>query len=271
MTVDEAKQKLVAWCLREVGTHEGANNYNKYAADPRIVQLLGWNAQYQPWCDIFTDEAFIDCFSLETGAAMTYQPIGGGSALCRTSAQFFQDAGAWNMTPEVGDVVFFYASGGINHQGIVVQVAGNMITTVEGNSSDSVAKRTCAIGDHSIAGFGRPKWDLVAEPEDSAASDSDTGDADAGEDPGAKPSGSLCWTVLPVLQEGDTGTAVDRLQTLLIRRGYYCGGRKFGGREVPDGEFGPATAVAVRDLQLSAGLGQTGAVEDSVWTALITT
>ena len=31
MTIQEAKAKLVAWCLEQVGYTEGANNWNKYA------------------------------------------------------------------------------------------------------------------------------------------------------------------------------------------------------------------------------------------------
>ena len=74
---------------------------------------------------------------------------------------------------------------------------------------------------------------------------------------------------LPELRQGDTGTPVERLQTLLISRGYYCGGRSYGGREQPDGEFGPATEVAVKDLQLSAGISQDGVVGSDTWSALI--
>ena len=58
---------------------------------------------------------------------------------------------------------------------------------------------------------------------------------------------------------------------LLIGRGYYCGGRFYGGREQPDGEFGPATEVAVKDLQLVAGISQDGVVGAKIWAALIKT
>ena len=74
---------------------------------------------------------------------------------------------------------------------------------------------------------------------------------------------------MPELREGDTGVPVERLQTLLIGRGYYCGGRSYGGREQPDGEFGPATTVAVNDLQLASGICQDGVVGSDTWSALI--
>ena len=87
--------------------------------------------------------------------------------------------------------------------------------------------------------------------------------------PAPAPSGPSCTVTLPELRQGDTGTPVERLQTLLISRGYYCGGRSYGGREQPDGEFGPATEVAVKDLQLSVGISQDGVVGSDTWPALI--
>lgn len=272
MTESEAKQKLVNWCNAEVGTREGSNNWNKYAADPRITQLLGWNAQNLAWCDIFTDEAFIECFGLATGAAMTYQPIGAGSALCRASAQFFKDNGAWFSRPELGDVIFFYVSGGINHQGIVTKVAGNTVTTVEGNSSDMVARRVYQIGASQIAGYGRPKWELAGKDPAPAGEDPDGGEVsspDTEEESPWKP--PLCSAQLPMLRQGSMGIPVERLQSLLIGRGYYCGGPRFGNREYPDGEFGPATDVAVRDLQEAAGIVKDGVVGPDTWAALIMT
>ena len=131
MTISEAKQKLISWATAQLGTRESGDNWNKYAEDPRLVRLYGWSLQNQPWCDLFTDEAFVDCFGLETGAAMTYQRIGAGSAACRQSAQFFKDNGAFVQIPEPGDVVFFYYDGVINHQGIVTGVDGSRVSTVE--------------------------------------------------------------------------------------------------------------------------------------------
>lgn len=61
---------------------------------------------------------------------------------------------------------------------------------------------------------------------------------------------------LEELREGDTGTAVERVQTLLIARGYRCGGKidRKTGVETPDGEFGPSTKKAVIDFQKAASI-----------------
>ena len=251
VTVEEAKEKLLAWVTAQLGTREGANNYNKYAEDSRLMKLYGWSLQNQPWCDLFTDEAFIECFGLETGAAMTYQRLGSGSAACRQSAQFFRDNGAFVQTPEPGDVVFFYVGGAINHQGIVVRVDGGGIVTVEGNSSDAVSERSYRLSDPGIAGYGRPRWELAAG-EDAATAEREI----------RKPVQQLLIGV-PLLAKGDVGGAVAAAQGTLKVRGYDLGAAGV------DGDFGGATERAVMAFQQARGLDVDGVVGRETWTALL--
>lgn len=251
MTIQEAKARLVAWCNAQVGCAEGANNWNKYAEDLRLQQLYGWKAQNQPWCDLFTDEAFIECFGLTAAAAMTYQPIGQGSAACRYSAQFFKNAGAWYSTPEVGDVIFFFCSGDINHQGIVVSVGNGLVATVEGNSSDMVARRSYSIAAGNIAGYGRPKWSVVVDQDPDAAEDEGHANLPAGEPAApAAPASSYCAYTYAVrvnlLKKGCYGPQVANMQRLLRDHGFDPG-------EI-DGKFGPATKEALMAFQTVAGI-----------------
>ena len=248
MTIEEAKQRLISWVTGQIGTHEGANNRNRYAEDGQLVKLYGWNAQNQPWCDLFTDEAFIACFGLKVGAAMTYQRIGAGSAACRQSAQFFKDNGAFVQTPETGDVVFFYVGGAINHQGIVIRVSGESIVTVEGNASDAVSERSYPIGADTIAGYGRPKWSLAVDE----AADAPTGK-----------SVQRILLNLPVPAKGDVGGAVAAIQGALQYRGYSLGASGV------DGDFGSATDRAVRAFQGAQALAVDGVVGRETWTALM--
>lgn len=260
MTEQKAKQILIDWCNAQVGTREGANNWNKYAEDFRLQQLYGWRAQNQPWCDIFTDAGFIECFGLTAAAAMTYQPIGQGSAACRYSAQFFKDAGAWYGTPETGDVIFFYYDGAINHQGIVVSVGNGLVATVEGNSSDAVRRGVYSTASSYIAGYGRPNWAAVS----SNSSDSAT----AGEN--TKPSApepvkeKTCkaeWT-FPVLGQGDKGSWVKIMQIRLMAKGYSL--PRWGA----DGDFGNETRNAVERFQKDKGLVIDSVVGQATWKAL---
>lgn len=157
MTIQEAKQKLVSLARSQVGYHEGVNNQNKYADDPRVTTLYGWNVQNQPWCGTFVNWCFLNAFGT-IGGQMTY----GGSAACAAQANLYKNNGAFTQSPLVGDQIFFYSGGGINHTGIVVEVNGGTIRTVEGNYSDKVSLCTYTAGNSVIAGYGRPKWSLAA-------------------------------------------------------------------------------------------------------------
>ena len=244
----------------------GHGNYTKYARDlDRIPGFYNTKKQGAMWCDIWYDWVLVEAFGPEVAMQLLCQPAGSAGAGCSFSMSYYQQHGQFHLTdPQPGDQIFFtYRPGEISHTGIVEKVDGETVTTIEGNTSDMVARRTYQLGDSRIAGFGRPDWSLVA-----SVPDSGTGIQDAA--PAQQKPAVCCKVELPELREGDTGTPVERLQTLLIGRGYYCGGRSYGGREQPDGEFGPATTVAVKDLQLAAALSQDGVVGSDTWSALIT-
>ena len=261
MTEQQAINKLVAWCNGEVGYHEGENNWNKYAEDPLLTKLLGWKAQNEAWCDLWTDEGFIVCFGLENASKMTYQPIGKGSAACRKSAQYFKDNNAFfYRNPQVGDIIFFISAGAINHQGIVTGVSSLSVTSVEGNSSDQVSRRVRAINDVAIAGYGRPKWSVVAKEQESKPAEDSKPSAEIPVEDSkqtAKVSG------LPVLRRGDKGEVVRAAQALLNVRGASCG--KWGA----DGDFGVATEAAVLAFQRRNKLDADGIIGQNTWTALL--
>jgi len=251
MTISEAKANLIAWCNEQVGYIEGANNWNKYA--PTWTEAGGWNAQNQPWCDVFVDVGFIECFGIDLASQLTYQPKGGFSALCSASAQFYKNNGAWYSSPEVGDQVFFNVGNGINHTGIVVAVSGGTVTTVEGNSSDMVRRNAYGTGSAYIAGYGRPNWGVFA------GGDPQPVDPPDEKEPVEKP------TVegLPMLKRGDTGEVVRAAQFLLNGRGCSVG---YWGA---DGDFGPQTEAAVKAFQRRNDLEADGVIGPDTWAALL--
>lgn len=46
MNIQEVKQILINWCNAQVGTREGANNWNKYAEDLGLVEVIGVAAAF---------------------------------------------------------------------------------------------------------------------------------------------------------------------------------------------------------------------------------
>lgn len=274
MTIEQAKRKLLIWFNAQIGVEEGENNWNVYADDPNMTKLLGWNAQNQPWCNIFVNAGFISVFGLSTGAAMIYQKVGSGSALCRTSQQFFIDNGAFFKTPEVCDVIFFYSGGAVNHQGIVVKVDGGTVETIEGNSSDRVARRSYHIGDNKISGYGRPNWSLVVRDGGIVPSTyGQTLNIPSTEIKGenvvvssVKEQSTVSSTVsisLPVIRKNMTGAAVAMMQGALKYHKYPLG--TYG----VDGDYGAITERALKLFQSGNGLSADGVCGQKTWEALL--
>lgn len=219
--------------------------------------MYGWNPQGQPWCDVFVDSGFITCFGVDAACKMTYQPMGAGSALCKQSAQYYKDNGAFYQRPEIGDQVFFYESGDINHTGIVVRVVGGSIVTVEGNSSDQVAERCYSTSDSKIAGYGRPNWAAAeGKPIDAPAEEPAVDDAPEKAEP------RHYELRFPYLSKGDTGDAVWVVQTLLQAHNISCG--QYGA----DRDYGTDTELAVRQFQRKHGLQADGIVGPDTGAAL---
>lgn len=272
MTIQEAKNKLIKYAQGEIGYHEGVNNWNKYA--PLWTVAGGWNAQNQPYCDIFADVCFIETFGLDLASKLTYQPIGSFSALCSTSAQYYKNNGAWFMTPEVGDQVFFYSGGGINHTGLVETVSGGYFTTIEGNSSDMVTRRSYYVGNSYVAGFGRPNWNVVQFYDSNNNSSSNNNQSSNTNNNSSSNSNSSSNNTTPsasganfyplITRGSSKKVAVRAMQQLLIKRGFNCGG--WG----TDGDFGWGTLQSLRDFQRTKELAVDGECGTFCWCCLIT-
>ena len=252
MTIAEAKKKLVDLAKSQVGYHEGSGNQTKYASDPMITKLYGWNVQGQPWCCTFVNWTFMTAFGYDLGSRLTY----GGTAACSNSAQLFKSAGAWKNTPEVGDQAFFLSGGGINHAGIVAEVNGSSFTTIEGNYSDKVSSVRHNTGASDVAGFGRPNWSSVQ-----SVAVTDGKENVSSENKENLPLEKHDWTP-PLLRQSDTFKPdVVVLQALLNVKDFPCGDA--------DGYYGPKTATAVSRAQYFYGLEQDCICGPKTWSKLL--
>ncbi|MEY8292054.1 CHAP domain-containing protein [Carnobacteriaceae bacterium 52-44] len=76
----------------------------------------------------------------------------------------FKNKGIWRglQKPVAGDIVVFdwQKNGWADHIGFVEEVKGNKITTIEGNTSRHVARKTYSWNDWRIAGYARPKYPI---------------------------------------------------------------------------------------------------------------
>ena len=179
--------KVIEVARAEIGYHEkasnkdldsktanaGSKNYTKYARDLDKLGFYNGKKNGYAWCDMFVDWCFMKAYGYEAMAKLTNQPAGSKSnygAGCTYSRRYYKNMGRLFTKPEPGDQIFFYQGGDVGntnaiaHTGIVERVDKTYVYTIEGNTSNQVARRKYKLTDSKIAGYGRPKWDCDGVP-----------------------------------------------------------------------------------------------------------
>lgn len=121
----------------------------------------GYKLKYtDEWCD-----GTISAAAIKAGAV----DIIGTEVGCEEHVKIFKQKGIWiedgTITPKKGDIILFNwddntqpNDGYSDHIGVVEKVSGNTITTIEGNKSQAVGRRTLKVGAGNIRGYARPKY-----------------------------------------------------------------------------------------------------------------
>lgn len=146
--------------LDDKTANAGDKNFTKYWRDlyPKL--------QGEPWCNCFVNWCFTQAYG-STKAKELLCTSGGWSFYTPISAGYFQNKKQWYTSPKKGDVIYFKNSSRIHHVGIVYNVSGGRVYTIEGNTSKgtqvianggSVCKKDYAFADSAIAGYGRPQY-----------------------------------------------------------------------------------------------------------------
>lgn len=226
--------KLLTVAAAEVGYHEKGDNYTKYGQEIDQTDFFNGPKNGYAWCCTFVAWCFWKAFGHDRAMELMCIPSYSCAAGCSFSANYYKAAARWSTTPKIGAQVYFR---GYAHTGIVESVTSGYITTIEGNTSDCVARRTYRIGDSQIDGYGIPDFadeyveqiettppmaDIVIEPAD-----------DTPPDPGIR--------YLGIVRKGMVGSDVKVLQALLDLWGYSCG--------TVDGDFGRNTLKALVSFQ----------------------
>ncbi|AMB99892.1 hypothetical protein AWM75_07885 [Aerococcus urinaehominis] len=129
--------------------HRLIDAYNKITPRP-----VGYIVTYaDDWCD-----AFVTVVGDQAGAS----DLIGRECGVQRHIHLFTAKGIWlgRVKPVAGDIICFDWDGGgfADHIGFVESVSGNTVTTIEGNSARSVARRQYAYNDWRIKGYARPKY-----------------------------------------------------------------------------------------------------------------
>lgn len=171
-------EKLISIARAEIGYKEketdsqldnptanaGDANYTKYARDLAAAGYYQASKQGYAWCDMFVDWCFLKLCGSKAKAEDMICQTGLYGAGCEWSAKYYKQQNRFfTSNPQPGDQIFFndYA-----HTGIVEKIANGVITTIEGNTSNMVARRTYSIGSGAIDGYGRPKYTVENSVED---------------------------------------------------------------------------------------------------------
>lgn len=111
------------------------------------------------WCACFVSWCANECGYIDAGVLPKF-------ATCESQGVlWFQERGLWQdassgYIPSPGDIIFFdwNGDGRAQHVGIVEYVEGQIVHTVEGNTSDSCARHSYRLDSASVLGYGTPMY-----------------------------------------------------------------------------------------------------------------
>jgi hypothetical protein len=144
--VHDGSGDIVAVAISQIGNVGGQPYWSWYGFDKRV----SWCATFVSWCAN-------QCGYIEAGVIPKF-------AACQAQGiPWFKKRGLRQepgYTPIPGDIIFFdwQQDGHSDHVGIVEYVEGRVVHTVEGNTSDTVARRSYRLDSNSICGYGCPLY-----------------------------------------------------------------------------------------------------------------
>lgn len=164
----EIARAELGYCEKETNSNldnktanAGDNNFTKYSRDLYAAGYYQASKQGYAWCDCFYD--WVHYIASGKNAALAQEvtcQTGLYGAGCGWSARYYKQQGRIFTSPKPGDQIFFGTSlEESEHTGIVEEVTATQVITIEGNSSDKVARCTYQLNDRKIVGYGRPKYD----------------------------------------------------------------------------------------------------------------
>ena len=169
------KEKASNASLDDKTANAGSANYTKYARDfdQKYPKWYNGKKNGYAWCDMFVDWCFLTAFGYEAALKLLCQPEKSAGAGCTYSLRYYKNKGQFHISdPKPGDQIFFGTSiDNSTHTGIVGRVDGSKVYTIEGNTSDMVARRSYALNNSRILGYGRPAYDAVASTPTAPTSD----------------------------------------------------------------------------------------------------
>lgn len=154
-------KKVVETAMLEIGYKESGTNITKYASyfDKNYPDFYNTKKQGAEWCDIFVDYCIlVNSADMNEALYVTCQPSKSCGAGCSFSYDYYKKQGRVGNDPQIGAQIFFGTGKKPTHTGIVVDVYGDSVVTVEGNSDNMVKRHTYKKSSSRIFGYGYPRY-----------------------------------------------------------------------------------------------------------------
>lgn len=146
ITTKSSALDIVGVAISQIGTKESNNGHMKY------INWYGGFGRGTAWCAIF-----VSWCANQAGVSTSIIPK---YSYCPTGKSWFESKGLFkykgSYTPQRGDIIFLLNNR--SHTGIVEKVSGSKVYTIEGNTGNTVARRSYELTDSHITGYGTPKY-----------------------------------------------------------------------------------------------------------------
>ncbi|MGM9992216.1 MAG: CHAP domain-containing protein [Candidatus Bruticola sp.] len=142
----------VSGLLSDAGAMVGMTEKSNASSINAITKKSGINCQTTPWCAAWAMNMLKDHGVLDTSSCSNVN-------YCPTIVNWAKKENIWagrgSYTPQPGDAILFdwQGDGTSDHIGIVEKVANGKVYTIEGNSSDSVARRSYSLNSANVMGY----------------------------------------------------------------------------------------------------------------------
>lgn len=144
----------------------GSNNFNRFSKI--FDDYMGTHKDGYSWCATFVCANLIETYGFETAEKLMNNTLSAG---CYWITEAFKSVGKFDRNPKKGDLVIF---GDDDHIGVVIDVIGDQITDIEGNTSGScnasnggcVWKKVRFKDDDWVKGYCHIDWNILKKEED---------------------------------------------------------------------------------------------------------
>jgi len=157
------KEKASNKDLESFDKNAGANNYTIFAdvIDKKYPMLFNGAKQHFAWCCVFVHYCLIEAFGIENTMRMLSLPEKSAAAGVTYLYGYMKKASKVGKQPKVGALIMFGSrENDLKHVGFVEKFDNNYVYTIEGNTSNQVARRKYAKNNSSIFGYGYPSYDV---------------------------------------------------------------------------------------------------------------